>query len=135
MRKIRLLQYAGGAMIFLLILLIGCSDREQYIYKGNSENWEARLKVTVMEEGVTKDFTLNYRGELKDLTDANEIMYEYRTASSSGKSTANFSEEPPSDKSFSHHSGSNRIAFNENQTVDVIVKWGEEEEKIELKNE
>ncbi|CDQ20041.1 hypothetical protein [Halobacillus karajensis] len=125
--------YVGILLVSLMLIFIGCSDREQYILEGESDHWEARLKVTVGGEGTSRDFVVNYKGGLGQLADVNHLEYAYRAATSSGRSETNFNEDPPRKKTFSHHGGSNGSSFDGNQTVDVTIKWDEHEEKLELK--
>ncbi|ASF39016.1 MULTISPECIES: hypothetical protein [Halobacillus] len=126
--------YGGFSIIFITLLLISCSERNQYILEGESDHWEAKLKVTVKANDATsKDFIINYKGELNQLADISRLEYSYKSAASSGKSEINFNGKPPQRKSFTHHSGSSGSSFDSEQTVNVTVKWDGNEEKMKLK--
>ncbi|MRH43542.1 hypothetical protein GH741_12715 [Aquibacillus halophilus] len=126
--------YVGIALIFITLLLVSCSEREQYILEGESDHWEAKLKVIVREDdGISKDFVVTYKGDLKQLADLSKLEYSFETAASSGKSEINFNGDPPQKKSFTHLSGGSGSYFDGDQSVTVTVKWDEHEENMELK--
>ncbi|WP_181350186.1 hypothetical protein [Thalassobacillus sp. CUG 92003] len=120
----------GVMFIFLTFLLVGCAELEQYILEGESDHWRAKLEVTVMEERITQDFVVTFKGDVEQLADTRRLEYSYKTAASSSKSEINFSEEPPQEKSFSHYGGSSRSSFDSDQSVKVTIKWDENEEKM-----
>ncbi|MDL4839470.1 hypothetical protein [Aquibacillus rhizosphaerae] len=126
--------YVGDALIFIALLLISCSEREIYVLEGESDHWEAKLKVTVQEnDNISKYFVVNYKGELTQLADISRLEYSYKTATSSEETEIDFNGEPPQKKSFTHRSGSNGSSFNADQSVDVSIKWDDNDENMSLK--
>ncbi|CDQ21233.1 hypothetical protein SAMN05192559_1123 [Halobacillus karajensis] len=120
----------SGTLAFLFFLfLVGCSLGEEYVFEGESEHWESYIKVSESSGVKTEEFVVKYKGELKELSDIEEIQYSFEASKTSAKNTRTFGGEPPKQKEFSS-SGSSLIGKDE--TIEVMVKWGENEETMEL---
>lgn len=126
-------RFSGMAWVVIILLLMSCSNREQYILENESEHWEAKLKVVVNKEGMRKDLLVTYKGELEELADIGRLEYSYSAAEFSGKSEVNFNGKPPQKKTFSAHGGSNQRSFDRDQSVNVTIKWDGKEETMKLK--
>lgn len=122
---------SGSLALFSFILLVGCSFGEEYVYEGESKHWESYIKVSEAGGEKTEEFVVKYKGEVEELSNIEEIQYSYEASITSGKATRTFGGESPTQKEFSF-SGSSLIG--EDETIEVIVKWGDNEETMELNN-
>lgn len=106
-----------------------------YKFIGESEHWEAVYSYkgteTWGEDDGTKTysnedshkFVLKYKGSLEELSSIQKLEYSYKTISSSGKSTEEFTE-PPIEVIFTSKGGSeNGAKVNEDEVIQVNVKW------------
>jgi hypothetical protein len=132
--------------IFMMYLIISALISEkpnnyQYIFTGEGEFWEAKF-ITNGTEGWEKVenritfsnehsdvLTLTYTGSLEDITFKN-LEYSYKTNSSSGSSFS----EITNDSTFTHRSSGNGAKVQENEVIQVNVKWNDHEESFELTN-
>lgn len=118
-------------VLFSFIFMVGCSFGEEYVFEGESEHWESYLKVSEAAGAKTEEFVVKYKGEVEELSNIEEIQYSYDASRTSEKTTRTFGNEPPKQKVFSS-SGSSLIG--EGETIKVTVKWGDNEETMELNN-
>ncbi|PIC67674.1 hypothetical protein CSV71_10410 [Sporosarcina sp. P21c] len=130
------------------MLLTACSEtnNNDYIFIGESEHWEAEYTYNGKEKWGEKDgqttvsyedhfrFVLTYKGPLKELSSLQKIEYSYETNSGQGSGTEEFTE-PPSSGIFSSSGGSKGGAkVEQDEVINVHVKWDDLEESFELHN-
>lgn len=133
-------------LLFIILVLAACREvtNNDYKFIGESEHWEAEYsyKGTEIwgEDNGTKtyssedsyEFFLKYKGTLEDLSSMQKLEYSYKTISSSGKSTEEFTE-PPRELIFTSRGASkNGAKVREDEVIQVNVKWDEFEESFEL---
>ncbi|WP_180968093.1 hypothetical protein [Cytobacillus massiliigabonensis] len=137
-------------VLFAMIILNACSNEEiihyEYRYIGEGEYWEAEyvFKGTELwgeENGRgtysnenNDELVLKYKGSLKDLSSVKKLEYSYETSAGSGSNTREF-DHPPNGKTFkSAGSSKNGAKVNENEMIQVHVKWDDYEESFKLYN-
>ncbi|WP_458411801.1 hypothetical protein ACNQFZ_13170 [Schinkia sp. CFF1] len=105
----------------------------KYIYKG-TETWGHNNGTLTYSNEDNYEFVLKYKGALKELSSMKKLEYSYETIHSSGKSTEEFTE-PPKELIFTSKGSSGGGAkVNEDEVIQVNVKWDEFEESFELHN-
>ncbi|WP_163527205.1 lipoprotein [Halobacillus ihumii] len=139
------------SLLILLLVLAGCSTNEtsnyHYIFVGESEHWKAKYDVEGTE--VWKDeegnrisyshedsyeFLLEYKGTLTKLASFNKLEYSFRTSSGGGSSKLNL-DYSLQDLQFTRRGSSiNGAKLSKDEVIKVIVKWGNNKEKIELQS-
>jgi hypothetical protein len=135
-------------VFFAMIILTACSNEEiinyEYKYVGEGKYWEAEylLKGTELwgeEDGRgtysnenSDEFVLKYKGSLKELSSVKHLEYSYETSAGGGGGTREF-DDPPKEKIFKSTGGSkNGAKVNEDEIIQVHVKWDDFEESFEL---
>ncbi|WP_240508100.1 membrane lipoprotein lipid attachment site-containing protein [Virgibacillus indicus] len=137
-------------IFFAMIVLTACSGEENqydYIFTGESEHWEAEYsfsgtEIWGEEDGTTTysnenrdEFVLTYKGTLKELSSLESLEYSYDTSAGGGSGTREF-DEPPKEVTFkSGGSTGNGAKVNDDEVIQVKVKWNDYEESFELHNE
>ncbi len=104
-----------------------------YSYKG-TETWEDNDGTKTYSNEDSDELVLKYKGTLEELSSMRNLEYSYTTSSSSGASTMEFTE-PPRELIFTSKSSSEGGAkVNDDEVIQVNVKWDEFEESFELHN-
>ena len=135
-------------LLFTIMLLTACSEttNNDYIFSGESENWEAEFTYNGTEIWKEKNgiktytnedrhwFVLKYKGSLEELSSLQELQYSYETNFSSQKKIEQFTE-PLQTVIFSNTGASKGTAkVSEGEVIKVNVKWDDSEESFELHN-
>src|SRR5699024_4091352 len=119
-------------------------DKHSYLFTGEGEYWKAEVRYEAREEwGKDGDditsydgeaaytFNLAYKGELEELVSVKRLVYEYKLPGSGSRTSITFDDEPISSKAFTS-TGSGGPIMREDHSVDVKVKWDDQEESFEL---
>ncbi|WP_273130884.1 hypothetical protein [Bacillus weihaiensis] len=125
-----------GVLVFLLMLVVGCSTNStdyQYTFLGEGEKWEATFSVMGNETFKGKSyehhyedsFVLTYKGNIRELAPVKQLVYSYDSASSGGDAKLNF-DEPLTTKSFKNSSSGNGAKIQEDEVMKVskVVRSG-----------
>jgi hypothetical protein len=137
--------------IFIMIMILAaCSTEEvtnyQYTFIGEGEFWTAEYlyegtEIWGEEEGITtysnEDsylFRITYKGSTEDIQSMEKLEYSYDT-SAGGASIVREFYEPPNDITFTMSGGSIGAKVQEEEIIQVNVKWHDFEESFELTNQ
>lgn len=98
------------------------------------EIWREKNGKLTYSNDNSDEFVLTYKGSIKELSSVKSLEYSYKTSARGGGGTREF-DEPPTETTFKH-SGStgNGAKINENDIIQVNVKWNDFEESFELNN-
>ncbi|MDX8365543.1 hypothetical protein [Cytobacillus sp. IB215665] len=138
-------------LIMMLVVLTSCSKEEiityEYTFRGEGEYWKATFitagtQIWGDEKGQltydhedNEEFMLEYIGETNEISQIKTLEYSYKTSSGGHNSRRTFTE-PPTEKIFTSSSSSKGGAkVQENEIIQVNVKWDQFEEEFELINE
>lgn len=135
-------------VLFTIMVLTACAEttNNDYKFKGESEHWEAEYaykgtevwgeddgKRTYSNED-SYEFVLKYKGSLEELSSLQKVEYAYKARSRYGSGTEEYTE-PPNELLFtSRGSSSGAAKVNDDEVIQVNVKWGDLEESFELHN-
>lgn len=140
-------------LLFTILILTACTKatkneviNNNYKFIGESQHWEAEYfykgTETWGDNNGTKtysnkdsyEFVLKYKGSLKELSSMKKLEYSYKTITSGGTKTEEFTE-PPKELIFTSKGSSEGGAkVNKDEVIQVNVKWDEFEESFELHN-
>ncbi|RIW32061.1 hypothetical protein D3H55_14415 [Bacillus salacetis] len=118
------------SLIVSLMLLAACSNSKEVIFSGESDNWEAELKITQNSETFEKEnFLLKYKGE--DIDSVGDIAYDVDSIS------GGFGREgEPLKKNGSirddRESRATDSKIPEDAEIEVTVKWNDNTETFTL---
>lgn len=136
-------------IIFTIIVLSACTgdvNHYDYTFNGEGEYWKAEYSFIGTEKWDEKDgkkaysnnnndeFVLTYKGTVKELSSIKSLEYSYETSAGSGSSSMKF-DEPPKNVTFNSKGATvNGAKVNEDEVIQVKVKWNDHEESFELQN-
>ena len=136
-------------LLFTIIVLTACSNEKihyDYIFNGEGEYWKAEYSFSGTEiwgkkDGTitysnenNKEFILTYKGSLEEISTMKTLEYSYKTSAGGGSSKMEF-DEPPTQVTFkSGGRTGNGAKVNEDEVIQVNVKWDDYEESFELHN-
>lgn len=135
-------------LLIVILVLTACAKRvsNDYKFKGESEHWEAEYvyrgtEVWKKDNGErtysnedSYQFLLKYKGSLEELSSIRKLEYAHKTNSSGGETTKEF-DGPPEELLFTASGASEGgTKINEDEVIQVNVKWGDLEESFELHN-
>ncbi|MFJ8248015.1 hypothetical protein [Peribacillus asahii] len=150
-------------LLFTILVLTACTEvtkneitkeeinkdkvtNNNYNFIGESEHWEAEYSYKGTETWGDNDgtktysnkdsyeFILKYKGSLEELSSMQKLEYSFKTLTSSGEATEEFTD-PPKELIFTSKGSSEGGAkVNEDEVIQVKVKWDEFEESFELYN-
>lgn len=136
-------------VLFAILVLTACSGEKNhydYTFNGEGEYWEAQYSFSGTEIWGEKDggttysnensdeFVLTYKGSLKEFSSVKSLEYSYETSTGDGSGTSEF-DEPPTEVTFKIKGGTvNGAKVNEDEVIQVNVKWDNFEESFELHN-
>jgi hypothetical protein len=135
----------------ILLIITGCSRKEEirhnYIYKGENELWSAELKVngkstfteksgkTEYDSSSEKLFIVTYKKDLTQLSSVKHLEISYETSAGGGKVTVDFTDGPPSKKTYTMNSGSRGGAIeNKDEVIKVTINLDGKIQTVELKS-
>ncbi|WP_281203245.1 hypothetical protein [Cytobacillus kochii] len=135
-------------VFFAMIILTACSNDEintyKYKYVGEGTYWEAEYSFKGTEKWGEEDgrgtysnenrdeFILKFKGSLKELSSVKNLEYSYETSAGGGGGTREF-DDHPKEKIFKSTGGSkNGGKVNEDEIIQVHVKWDDFEESFVL---
>ncbi|WP_413376101.1 hypothetical protein [Alkalihalobacillus sp. 1P02AB] len=137
-------------LLFLFLILIGCSDEEgtnyKYLFAGEGEFWQADYVYegieafseengrTVYSNKYRDTFTLTFKGATEDIHPLEKIEFSFET-SNHGSSSAREFDRPPNNITFTINGGGSGMKLKEDEVIQVNVKWNEFEESFELVNQ
>lgn len=136
-------------LLLVITLLTACSaetTNNDYKFRGESDHWEAEYSYkgteTWGEDGGIKtytnedsyEFVLKYKGTLEELSSMRKLEYSYSTLHSNGKTIQEFSEPTTTITFTSSGEAINGAKVNEDEVIQVNVKWNNFEESILLEN-
>ena len=143
-------KYIVFCVVLVLALMAGCSKKESvektyhHTFKGESEHWTATYEVKgngglfERQKGTkvtsTRELTVTYKGDAKELSTLKELEYGYLSSESKGHKTVTF-DQPVTKKSFTLKNPQDVEMESADETVSVIIKWGGKEEKVDVKTE
>ncbi|MRX74298.1 hypothetical protein GJU40_19450 [Bacillus lacus] len=129
------------------MVLTACSSEENhynYKFNGEGEYWRAKYSFSGIEKWGDKggkitysnengeEFVLTYKGSFKEISSIKTLNYSYETSAGGGGSTREF-DKPPTEVTFKSRGRSeNGAKVNEDEVVQVNVKWDDFEESFEL---
>lgn len=114
--------------LFVTVLLLSACDSKDFTFSGESDNWQADLKVHQSNDFEKQEFLLKYQGE--DVNSVGEISYTVKSMGSFGRTGA-LLEENGSLKDYSEADPTN-AKVNENTEVQVTVEWNDKTETFKL---
>lgn len=139
-------------LLSTLMVLTGCMEvtkdevtNNNYKFIGESEHWKAEYSYKGTEifknsDGTktysnedSYDLVIKYKGSLEELSSMKKLEYSYKSSNSSGTSTKEFTI-PPEKLIFTSGSSENGVKVNENEVIQMNIKWDEFEESFELHN-
>ncbi|KGA98973.1 hypothetical protein BALCAV_0201635 [Alkalihalobacillus alcalophilus ATCC 27647 = CGMCC 1.3604] len=131
----------------MFLILSGCSDDKgenyQYLFAGEGEFWQADYlyegaEIFGEENGITvysnkyrDKFILTFKGTTEDIQPLKKIEFSFDT-SLHGSSSAREFDRPPNNLTFTMDGGGDGMKLNEDEVIQVNVKWNEFEESFEL---
>jgi hypothetical protein len=138
-------------VILLLLSFAGCGKKEDgnkyNIFIGENELWSAKYELTGSENYTEKEngnlsddswtdrkLTVEYKGELSDLSKVNSLEISYTSKLGGGKLTGNYEGEGPSTKIFTLESGGNvYYEPDKDDVIQVEINIDGEIQNLELK--
>ncbi|MFS1518712.1 hypothetical protein V1503_19940 [Bacillus sp. SCS-151] len=138
-------------LLMMLVVLTSCSKEEiityEYTFSGEGEYWKGTFitagtqiwgnekgQLTYDHEG-NEEFMLEYMGEPNEILQIESLEYSYTTSSGGHNSRRTFTE-PPTENIFTSASSSKGGAkVQENEIIQVTVKWDQLEEEFVLIND
>lgn len=136
--------------VLSVFILSGCiwgqTERNNYVFKGEGEYWEAEINYHSEEtQGQNLDgsenydsqneyeFTLIYKGDTEDIKNISSIQYSYDLGLFVEESTLHFNE-PLENKRFNSNAMNNGPSLQESAEINVQVIWDGEEDNFILKS-
>lgn len=96
----------------------------QYTYMGEGDYWIAQYKISGNKilRNIKKEFTLIYKGDLKEIENMKELRYIYETTIDGGAG-AIFIDKPVKEKYFTCISYDMKGTTKEDEDILVDIKW------------
>jgi hypothetical protein len=132
-------------LLSTIMVLTACSEtiNSDYKFVGESEHWEAEYSYKGTEiwgeddgqrtysNKANYEFVLEYKGSVEELSSLKKLEYSYKV-NSQGASGAQEYTEPPRIVIISSKGSATKV--NEDEVIQVNVKWDDFEESFELHN-
>ncbi|MFS1511466.1 hypothetical protein VQL36_03370 [Chengkuizengella sp. SCS-71B] len=139
-------------LVLIILLITSCSSEErinyEYTFIGEGNYWKGKFiskgtEVWGEESGRTTydhkhndEFILEFKDRaIKEVSSLNNLEYSFKTSAGSGSGSENIIFiEPSKGLEIIHQSGGTGVKINQDEGIQVTVKWDEYEESFVLNN-
>ncbi|MDF2536781.1 MAG: hypothetical protein K0R18_2943 [Bacillales bacterium] len=151
MGEFKVRKTANILIVIILMIITGCSNKEvikhNYTYKGENDLWSAEYKVngtgTFTEKANTTEYesnsistlTVNFKKKMSELSSVKHLEISYESSAGGGKSSFDFNDNPPNQKTYKLELGSSGGAIeNKDEVIKVNISIDGKAQTIDLKN-
>ncbi|MCC5801243.1 hypothetical protein [Rossellomorea vietnamensis] len=114
-------------LVGTMLLLAGCNTKD-FSFSGDSDHWQADLKVNQSSDFEKQDFVLKYKGD--NIDSVGDVAYTVKGRGEYGRKG-----EPLEENGVIRHSSESNptnAKMSEDTEVKVTVKWDDQEETFTL---